>query len=150
MPSFRLVLPLAALLLAGAAQAQPEMPKCRPAGWQPMTSEQRLMMFADAKKATADGSLDERDYRAMQRDKMRAMSEEQRQAYFADLTKRWNALPAAEQKKLKEEAEASRKTRMAQGGAMGGPGMGGPGMAGPGMGGPGAMAHLPPCPPEKK
>ncbi|GAA0548220.1 hypothetical protein GCM10008941_30160 [Rhizomicrobium palustre] len=73
-----------------------------------ISPEQRLMMFADAQKATADGSIDMKDYRAMQRDKIRAMSSEQRQAYFTDLTKRFNALPPAEQKALKEKSEAAR------------------------------------------
>ncbi len=86
--------------------------------------EQRLMMMADAEKATADGSLSMQDYRSMQRDKIRGMTAEQRQAYFADLTKRWNALPPAQQAKLKADAEQRRKEREANGGAgpMGGAG----------------------------
>jgi Spy/CpxP family protein refolding chaperone len=104
-------LPLCALLLIAAAPAADDA-KCppRPGMMTGMLSpEQRMMMMEDARAATADGSLSMQDYRAMQRDKMRAMTPEQRQAYVADLTKRWNALPAAEQQKLKAEAAAFRK-----------------------------------------
>lgn len=118
----RLILPLSAALLVSAAFAAPpaDDQHCRPAGFQMFSPEQRLMMLADAKKATADGSLDMQDYRAMQRDKIKAMSPDQRAAYFADLTKRFNALPASEKASLKAEGEKLRKEREARGGAMGG------------------------------
>lgn len=74
-----------------------------------LSPEQRMMMRADAEKATADGSLSMQDYRTMQRDKLKNMTPEQRQAWAADLTKRWNALTPAEQQKLKDEAAAFRK-----------------------------------------
>lgn len=86
-----------------------------------MSPEQRMMMMVDADKATADGSLSMEDYRAMQRDKMKAMTPEQRQAYFADLTARYNALPAAEKAALKAKAAQ----RMAE--HRGGPDGQGPG-----------------------
>jgi len=110
----------ATLLLFAAASAadQPPPDKCPPRGGMMgmFSPEQRLMMMADAQKATADGSLSMQDYRSMQRDKIRAMSEEQRQAYFADLTKRFKALPAAEQNKLKADAEQRRKDHPMMGG----------------------------------
>ena len=71
--------------------------------------EQRLMMMADARKATADGSLSMQDYRAMQRGKLKTMTPDQRQAWAAGLTKEWNALTPAEQAKLKADSEAFRK-----------------------------------------
>lgn len=122
----RALLPLSAVFLMGAALAAPsgDMPKCRPAGAM-FSPEQRLMMLADAKKATADGSMDMQDYRALQRDKIKAMTPDQRQAYFADLTKRWKALSPAEQKSLKDEDEKRRQEREAKGGGMGGPNGGG-------------------------
>jgi hypothetical protein len=42
--------------------------------------------------------------RKMQRDKLKAMTAEQRTAYIADLTKRWTALPPADKLKLKAAA----------------------------------------------
>lgn len=115
----RALLPVCALLLMAAAPATDD--HCRPRmGMGLFTPEQRLMMLSDAQKATADGSIDMKDYRAMQRDKIKAMSADQRQAYFADLTKRWAALTSAEQAKLKTEGEAQRKEREAKMGAMGG------------------------------
>jgi hypothetical protein len=88
---------------------------CPPRGGMAMlSSEQRLMMMADARKATADGSLSMRDYRAMQRDKLKAMTPEQRQAWAANLTTEWNALSPAEQQKLKADAEAWRKQHEGQ------------------------------------
>ncbi len=120
----RAVLPLCALLLIAAAPA-PSDEHCHSragmAGAMGLfTPEQRLMMLSDAEKATADGSLDMKDYRALQRDKLKAMSAEQRQTYFADLTKRWAALSPAEQAKLKAAAEQHRKEREGKMGAMGG------------------------------
>ena len=70
-----------------------------------LAPEQRLMMFADLQKQAESGAVDVEMLRQMQRDKLRKMSADQRQAYFADLTKRWNALPPAEQKSLKTAAE---------------------------------------------
>ncbi len=115
----RAVLPFCALLLVAAAPAPQGEDHCH--GRMGMfTPEQRLMMMADAEKATADGSLDMQDYRAMQRDKLTAMSADKRQAYFADLTKRWAALSPAEQAKLKTAAEQRRKEHEGKMGAMGG------------------------------
>jgi len=109
----RAALPFCALLLMAAAPA-PSDEHCRP-GMGLFTPEQRLMMMADAEKATADGSIDIKDYRSLQRDKIKAMSAEKRAAYFADLTKRWAALSPAEQAKLKTAAEQRRKEREASG-----------------------------------
>jgi hypothetical protein len=125
----RAALPFCALLLMAAAPASSDE-HCRPhmgmAGGMAMFSpEQRLMMMADAEKATADGSIDMKDYRALQRDKLMAMSADKRAAYFADLTKRWAALSPAEQAALKAKGEARRKEREAHGGAMGGDKVGG-------------------------
>ena len=115
----RIILPFCALLLIAAAPATGDDHCHRMGGM--FTPEQRLMMLADAEKATADGSLDMKDYRAMQRDKLMAMSADKRAAYFADLTKRWAALSPAEQAKLKASAEQRRKEREAKGeGRMGG------------------------------
>lgn len=126
----RAALPFCALLLVAAAPAPQSDDHCRPmsgmaGGMGLFTPEQRLMMLSDAEKATADGSIDMKDYRSLQRDKIRAMSAEKRQAYFADLTKRWAALSPAEQAALKAKGEEMRKKREAKAGAMGGGMMGG-------------------------
>lgn len=97
----------AVALLALPAMAQQT---CPPRGAMAFLSpEQHLMMMADARKATADGSLSMRDYRAMQRDKLKAMTPEQRQAWAAKLTAEWTALTPAEQQKLKADAQAFRR-----------------------------------------
>jgi len=114
----RVLLPFCALLLVAAAPAPQADAPCRPRmGMGLFTPEQRLVMLRDAQAATADGSIAMKDYRAMQRDKIKAMSAEQRQTYFADLSKRWAALAPVEQAKLKAKAEAMRQKREAKMGA---------------------------------
>jgi len=113
-----------------------------------LSPEQRMMMMADADKATADGSLSMEDYRSMQRDKMKAMTPEQRDAFFAGLTARYNALPAAEKAALK--AKAAQRMAEHRGGPDG-QGPGGPGGPG-GKGFSGKDGHPPPpegCKPQE-
>jgi hypothetical protein len=94
----------AAVALIAAAAAEPAA-NCPPRpGFAMLSQEQRLMMFADIKAQADAGAVDMDVLRQMQREKFRAMSEDQRKAYFADLAKRWNALPAADKAKLKAEA----------------------------------------------
>jgi hypothetical protein len=94
----------AAVALTAAAAAEPAG-KCPPRpGFAMLSQEQRLMMFADIKAQADAGAVDMDVLRQMQREKFRAMSEDRRKAYFADLVKRWNALPAADKAKLKAEA----------------------------------------------
>jgi Spy/CpxP family protein refolding chaperone len=103
-----LLLAVAAVLSLTAAQAADPAPagKCPPRpGFAMIAPEQRLMMFADMKEQAETGAVDIQMLRQMQRDKMRAMSEDQRKAYFADLSKRWAALTPAKQKELKAEAK---------------------------------------------
>ena len=93
-------------LTVAAVAAPPADGKCPPRPEMGMfTPEQRLMMFADLKAQADSGAVDMRILRQMQRDKLKAMSEAQRTAYFADLTKRWTALAPADQAKLKADAE---------------------------------------------
>ena len=100
-----LLLACAAVVVVGSAAAAPA-DKCPPRpGFQMMAPEVRYMMFADMKEQADTGAVDPQMLRQMQRDKMRAMSEDQRKAYFADLAKRWNALPPAKQKEVKTAAE---------------------------------------------
>ena len=100
----------AVLPLAAAAMAAPSADgKCPPrAGMGMFTPEQRLMMFADLKAQVDSGAVDMRILRQMQRDKLKAMSDDQRKAYADGLTKRWNALAPAAQEKLKADAKAWR------------------------------------------
>lgn len=110
MPIRRAALALCAVLcFSGAALAAPDAhcPPMHP-GMMPLSPEQRLMMFYDMKQQADSGAVDIQALRQMQRDRLRAMSEAQRQAYFTGLTTRWNALPAAEQQRIKQEAEAWR------------------------------------------
>jgi Spy/CpxP family protein refolding chaperone len=102
--SFLFALCAAVSLTAAAVAAEPS-DKCPPRpGFAMISQEQRLMMFADLKAQADASAVDIEVLRPMQRDKFRAMSEDQRKAYFADLTKRWNALSAGEKLKLKAEA----------------------------------------------
>jgi Spy/CpxP family protein refolding chaperone len=95
----------AAVSLTTAAVAADPVDKCPPRpGFAMLSQEQRLMMFADLKAQAEASAVDIEVLRPMQREKFRAMSEDQRKAYFADLTKRWNALPAGDKLKLKAEA----------------------------------------------
>lgn len=143
----RALLPLCAVFLVSVASAAPDTKsdnRCPPGpgmhgGMMGMVApEARIMMMADAEKATADGSLSMEDYRAMQREKMKAMTPEQRDAFFANLVKRFKALPADEQAKLKAEEEKRRKDHPM--GMMGG--------RPPGDHPPGDRPNCPPPPPK--
>jgi hypothetical protein len=105
-----LIAACAALMFGSAAVAAPpadaQCPPRQGAGL--VTPEQRLMMFSDMKQQADSGAVDVEVLRQMQRDRMRAMTPQQRQAYFTGLTTRWNALPAAEQQRIKLEAQAWR------------------------------------------
>ena len=103
-----LVMSTALSLTASAVAADPA-DKCPPRpGFGMVSPEQRLMMFADIKAQADSAAVDPQLLRQMQRDKLRAMTEDQRKAYFADLTKRWNAMPAEQQKDIKAAAETWR------------------------------------------
>jgi hypothetical protein len=94
----------AVALTAGAVAAEPAA-NCPPRpGFAMLSQEQRLMMFADLKAQADAGAVDMDVLRQMQREKFRAMSEDQRKAYFDGLSKRWAALPAGDKVKLKAEA----------------------------------------------
>jgi hypothetical protein len=94
-----------------------------------LTPDQRLMHFADTQKATASMTADAaRDFRFKQRDKIMAMNANERAAYTADLTKRWNALAPDARAKIKTDADAwyaQRPMGRGDGGGRGGWG-GGP------------------------
>lgn len=95
----------AAIALSAAAVAAEPAANCPPRpGFALLSQEQRLMMFADLKAQADAGAVDMDVLRQMQREKFRAMSEDQRKAYFEGLTKRWAALPAGDKAKLKAEA----------------------------------------------
>ena len=100
------LLAFAAVLALSAAQAADPSEKCPPhPGFQMMAPEVRLMMFADIKAQAETGAIDVQIARQMQRDKIKAMSPDQRKAYFDGLAKRWAALTPAKQKEIKTEAE---------------------------------------------
>jgi hypothetical protein len=72
------------------------------------TPEQRLVMFADLKAQSDSGAVDPQILRQMQRDKLEAMTDAQRAAFAADLSKRWTALSPAAQKQLEADAKTWR------------------------------------------
>lgn len=97
------------LTLSAAVAAPGGDPRCAPRGGAGLfPPEARLMMFADMQEQAASGAVDVDTLRQMQRDKLRAMNGDQRKAYVDKLVARFKALPAAEQKKLKTEADAWR------------------------------------------
>jgi hypothetical protein len=91
-----------------------------------LTTEQRLMHFAEVQKATADMSFnDARAYRQSLRSKVMAMSAAERQKFAADLSAKWSALTAAQQQKVRDDFAAYRGGHMGMGRGMGqGQGMG--------------------------
>jgi hypothetical protein len=74
--------------------------------------EERMMFMADAFKATAGMTDDQRhEYRHKQRDRIMAMSESDRAKFRADLDKRWAALTPAQQADIKTKIDAFRAAR---------------------------------------
>jgi hypothetical protein len=121
MISRRFLLPLCAALLLSAASAQTTCPPRGPM----MPQEARLMDFSDMQKATAGKTEDQvREYRHAQREKFMSMSEADRAKHIADLTKRFKALPPAEQNQLTEAFDIMRKNHPWGGGEHGGQGGG--------------------------
>ncbi len=77
------------------------------------TPEERAMWFADAMKATAGMTEDQRHaYRQQQREHFMSMSDGDRTAMKADLDKRWAALTPVQQADIKSKEEAFRAARM--------------------------------------
>jgi hypothetical protein len=118
---------LAASLLAAPALAA-DAPTEAPSGHGMMhgmfTPEERMMLMSDAFKATAGMSDEQRHaYRQQQRDRIMAMSDEDRAKFKADLDARWNALPADQKAALQAKVQAFMAARRA---AMGSGGEGGP------------------------
>ena len=111
MPLRRFTFAVCALLplTVTAVAAPPADGQCPPRAAMGMfTPEQRLMMFADLKAQADSSAVDMRILMQMQRDKLKAMSDAQRQAYLADLTKRWAELAPADKATLKADAEKRR------------------------------------------
>ena len=84
------------------------------------TPEERMMLMSDAFKATAGMTDEQRHaYRQQQRDRIMAMSDEDRAKFKADLDARWNALPAAQKSALQAKVQAfmaARRAAMGNGG----------------------------------
>jgi hypothetical protein len=141
----RIVVPALVASLLAATSFAPSMAQTAPSQTQPycgpgwggspmnfLTSEQRMMHFAEVQKATAGMSFDQmRDYRLSMRSKVMAMTAAERQQYAAALSAKWNALSAGEKVKIQQQFTSFRNGRP-MGRGMG-RGMGG-GM-GRGMGG---------------
>lgn len=82
-----------------------------------LTPEERMMMFADMSKATANMSDDQKHaYRHEQRDRIMAMSEADRSKLKADLDARWNALPADQKADMTAKMQAFRAAHEARDG----------------------------------
>jgi hypothetical protein len=77
-----------------------------------LSQEQRVMHFADVQKATSGMNAEQaRSYRMTERDKVTAMTADQRAKYAADLKSRWDALPAAQKTELQQQAATYWKNR---------------------------------------
>jgi len=73
------------------------------------TQEERMMLFADMSKATANMTDDQRHaYRHENRDRIMAMSEADRSKFKADLDARWNALPPDQKADMTAKMQALR------------------------------------------
>ncbi|HUO97436.1 MAG TPA: hypothetical protein VMU01_02140 [Rhizomicrobium sp.] len=114
----------AALLLASPVLAA-DAPAGAPPGHGMMrgmfTPEERMMLMSDAFKAMAGMTDEQRHaYRQQQRDRIMAMSDEDRAKFKADLDARWNALPADQKAALQAKVQAfiaARRAAMGSGGA---------------------------------
>lgn len=74
-----------------------------------LTPEERMMMFADMSKATANMTDDQKHaYRHEQRDRIMAMSEADRSKFKSDLDARWNALTADQKADMTSKMQAFR------------------------------------------
>jgi hypothetical protein len=114
---------LTASLLAGAAYAENTSPASPPTanatGGHGMmrgmfTPEERMILMSDAFKATAGMTDDQRHaYRQQRRDRIMAMSDEDRAKFKADLDVRWNALPADQKTALQAKVQAFMAARRA-------------------------------------
>ena len=81
------------------------------------TQEERMMLFADMSKATANMTDDQRHaYRHENRDRIMAMSEADRSKFKADLDARWNALPADQKSDMTAKMQAFRAAHEARDG----------------------------------
>ena len=79
--------------------------------------EERMMLFADTFKATANMSDDQRHaYRHEQRNRIMAMSEADRAKFKADLDARWNALPADQKAEMTAKMAAFHSAHAARDG----------------------------------
>jgi hypothetical protein len=81
------------------------------------TREERMMLFADMRKATAGMSDDQkRDYRQQQRSRFRAMTDSDRAKFKADLDARWNSLPEDQKAAMMAKMQALMAARHMGGG----------------------------------
>jgi len=81
------------------------------------TREERMMLFADMFKATANMTDDQKHaFRHEQRDRIMAMSDADRAKLKADLDARWEALPADQKAEMSAKMEAFRSAHGAGGG----------------------------------
>ena len=118
----------AALLLSSAAIAENAIAADPPAGGATMgghgmmrgmfTPEERMMLFVDGWKATANMTDDQKKaYRDERRTKIMAMSDADRAKLKADLDTRWAALPADQKASITAKMEAFRAAHENGGGA---------------------------------
>lgn len=80
------------------------------------TPEERMMLFADMFKATANMTDDQKHaFRHEQRDRIMAMSDADRAKFKADLAARWDALPADQKAEMSAKMVAFRSAHGAGG-----------------------------------
>ena len=97
---------------AFAADPAPSAPAMQAGGGHGMmrgmlTLDERMMWMADAFKATAGMTEDQRHaYRQQQREHFMAMSDGDRAKFKADLDKRWAALPADQKASIQAKMDA--------------------------------------------
>jgi hypothetical protein len=113
---------LAFAALAASLLVTPVLAADAPAGAPPghgmmhgmFTPEERMMLMSDAFTATAGMTDEQRHaYRQQQRERIMAMSDEDRAKFKADLDARWNALPADQNAALQAKVLAFMGARRA-------------------------------------
>ncbi len=127
MPSTRAILPVlaASCFLATASFAADAPPQAPTQGnrmggaMQFLTPDERMVLFTQTHADTANMTQDQRRaYRQAQRDKFLAMSDADKQAFAAGLKAKWDALPADQKAKIRQDMETFRASHPMMGGGQ--------------------------------
>jgi len=118
---FALALFAAACVPAAIAGAElsSETPRMHGGGiFRSLSPEQKMMLFADMRRATSGMTDDRRkEYRQNRREKFAAMTDSEKQEFAAKLQSEWDSLPADQRASIKQEVMTWRAQRWNRNGA---------------------------------